>query len=120
MVLLVLGVRMVGSSNCRHDVRTLRLYAEMLGRSLAQVVNLLDPGVIVLGGGISNVDDLYGHVASCLPRYLFAADPGSGGVAEAPPVRPARWGDDSGVRGAAWLWPEDVDGPVRPRTRTNG
>ena len=77
----------------------LERYANRLARALAHVVNLLDPDVIVLGGGMSNVDELYERVPRQLPAYVF------GGEAETPIVR-SRHGDSSGVRGAAWLWPK--------------
>jgi fructokinase len=75
----------------------LALYAERLARSLATVVNLLDPDVIVLGGGVSNVESIYREVPKGWGRYIF-----SDRVA----TRLARnvHGDSSGVRGAAWLW----------------
>jgi fructokinase len=72
-------------------------YAHRLARALAHVVNLLDPDVIVLGGGMSNVDELYELVPPQLARYVF------GGEADTPVVR-SKHGDSSGVRGAAWLW----------------
>ena len=74
-------------------------YANRLARALAHVINLLDPDVIVLGGGMSNVDELYERVPPQLPAYVF------GGEAGTPVVR-SRHGDSSGVRGAAWLWPK--------------
>ena len=77
----------------------LERYANRLARSLAHAINLLDPDVIVLGGGMSNVDELYDLVPRQLPAYVF------GGEAETPIVR-SRHGDSSGVRGAAWLWPK--------------
>lgn len=76
----------------------LERYANRLARSLAHVVNLVDPDVVVLGGGMSNVDELYELVPPQLPTYVF------GGEAETPIVR-SHHGDSSGVRGAAWLWP---------------
>ena len=72
-------------------------YANRLARALAHVVNLLDPDVIVLGGGMSNVDELYEMVPPQLARHVF------GGEADTPVVR-NKHGDSSGVRGAAWLW----------------
>ena len=78
---------------------TLERYANRLARALAHVINLLDPDVIVLGGGMSNVDELYELVPPLLPAYVF------GGEAGTPVVR-NRHGDSSGVRGAAWLWPK--------------
>lgn len=76
----------------------LGIYADRLARGLASVVNVLDPGVIVLGGGVSNVTALYEMVPSLLPRYVFSDT-------IATRVVPARHGDSSGVRGAALLWP---------------
>ncbi len=65
---------------------------------LATVVNLIDPDVIVLGGGMSNVATLYSEVPARLPVYVF-----SDRVATR--IVPPTHGDSSGVRGAAWLWP---------------
>jgi predicted NBD/HSP70 family sugar kinase len=78
---------------------SLSRYEERLARSLAGVINILDPEVIVLGGGMSNVARLYTEVPRLWKRYVF-----SDHVATrlAPPVH----GDSSGVRGAAWLWEE--------------
>jgi fructokinase len=70
-----------------------------IGRALASVVNLLDPDVIVIGGGLSKVDRIYANVPPIVERYLF------GGGQLATPVLKAKHGDASGVRGAAWLWP---------------
>ncbi|MDA8307346.1 MAG: fructokinase [Deltaproteobacteria bacterium] len=77
----------------------LKRYADRLARSLAQVINILDPDVIVLGGGMSNVDELYELAPPLLPLYVFGTE------ADTPIVR-SRHGDSSGVRGAAWLWPK--------------
>lgn len=71
---------------------------DRLARGLAAVINILDPDVIVFGGGVSRVDRIYPEVAARLPRYVF------GGECTTRLV-PARFGDSSGVRGAAWLWP---------------
>ena len=75
----------------------LSLYTERLARSLATVINILDPDVVVLGGGVSNLESLYTEVPKLWNRYIF-----SDHVA----TRLARnlHGDSSGVRGAAWLW----------------
>jgi fructokinase len=73
-------------------------YVDHLARGLAVIVNILDPDVIVLGGGMSNVGELYARVPGALPAFVFS------GECETP-VRPAVHGDSSGVRGAAWLWP---------------
>lgn len=79
---------------------TLERHAHRLARALAAVINLLDPDVIVLGGGVSRLPHLYERVPALWSRWVFGA-----GADE--PVRtrllPARHGDASGVRGAAWL-----------------
>jgi len=74
-------------------------YEDRLGRGMAQVVNNLDPDVIVLGGGISNIDRLYETLPRIIPKYVFGGD-------FLTPIRKAQHGDSSGVRGAAWLWPK--------------
>ena len=74
-------------------------YELRLAKSLAHVVNILDPDVIVLGGGMSNVERLYQTVPQLIKSFVF------GGECETP-VRKALHGDSSGVRGAAWLWPQ--------------
>ena len=73
-------------------------YEQRLAKSLAHVVNILDPDVIVLGGGMSNVERLYQTVPQLVKEWVF------GGECETP-IRKALHGDSSGVRGAAWLWP---------------
>lgn len=77
----------------------LRRYESRLARSLATVINLLDPDTIVLGGGLSNVERLYRNIPRLWNDFVF-----SDGV-RTRLVAP-RHGDSSGVRGAAWLWPE--------------
>lgn len=79
---------------------TLARYSERLARALIAVIHLLDPDVIVLGGGVSNVASLYTEVPPLL--RLFGGD--------SPRTRlvPAVHGDSSGVRGAAWLWPAQL------------
>jgi len=67
-----------------------------LGRALAQVINLLDPDCIVLGGGMSNVDEIYPAIQAQILPYTFSKTVRT-------PVRKALHGDSSGVRGAAWL-----------------
>jgi fructokinase len=73
-------------------------YIDRLGRALAVICNILDPDVIVLGGGMSNVDEFYGRLPAAIAPHVFSD------VFETP-VRKAQHGDSSGVRGAAWLWP---------------
>lgn len=78
----------------------LRRYADRLARALAHIINILDPHVIVLGGGMSNIDALYDEVPARWGAYIFS---------DTVATRLARHqhGDASGVRGAAWLWPAD-------------
>jgi fructokinase len=80
-------------------------YHDRLARALATVINILDPGVVVLGGGMSNLPDLSSGAAARLPRYVFS------NTVDTRVVRNAH-GDSSGVRGAAWLWP--VEGLAEP------
>jgi fructokinase len=83
------------------DVRAqaaLDRHTDRLARALAHVVNVIDPDVIVLGGGLSNMAHLYARVPALIPRHVFSD------VCDTPVVR-NKHGDSSGVRGAAWLWP---------------
>lgn len=93
--------RDIAAAAARGDARAseaVDLYARRLGKALASVINLLDPDVIVLGGGLSNIDALYERVPSEWSRWAFS-DRVDTRLAR------ARHGDSSGVRGAAWLWP---------------
>ncbi len=76
----------------------LERYASRMARALASVINVLDPDVIVLGGGVSNIARLYETVPAKWGAYCFSD------VVRTPLVRNVH-GDSSGVRGAAWLWP---------------
>jgi fructokinase len=76
----------------------LERYVDRLGRGLAGIVNLLDPDTIVLGGGMSNVAPLYEQLPDIVRRHVFA-DSWDARIVQ------AQWGDSSGVRGAARLWP---------------
>ena len=77
-----------------------RRYVDRLARGLASVINLLDPEIVVLGGGMSNLPALPEDVQTALPRYVFTDQ-------VATRVLRNVHGDSSGVRGAAWLWPVD-------------
>jgi fructokinase len=79
---------------------SLRRYERRLAKALAHVINLLDPDVIVLGGGLSRIDRLYTNVPAVWGEYVFSDT-------VATRLVPPRHGDSSGVRGAAWLWPEE-------------
>jgi fructokinase len=76
----------------------LEAYTDRLARGLACVINVLDPDVVVLGGGLSNIDALYAPTQDKLPAYVFSD------LVRTRIVKHAH-GDSSGVRGAAWLWP---------------
>lgn len=72
-------------------------YASRLARALASVINILDPNVVVLGGGLSNINQLYTQVPGLWGEWVFSDRVDT-------PLVAARHGDSSGVRGAAWLW----------------
>ncbi len=93
---------------------TLERHADRLARSLASVINLLDPDVIVLGGGLSRMTHLYERVPALWGRWVF-----SGGVRESVRTRlePSRHGDASGVRGAAWIGRRLTTARARRRSR---
>ena len=76
---------------------TLSRHADRLARGLAHVINIIDPDVVVLGGGLSQLSHLYRELPQLIEPHVFA-DRGS------VMVRPPNWGDASGVRGAARLW----------------
>ena len=77
--------------------QTLQRYEDRMARSLASIINILDPEVIVLGGGMSNVTRLYANVPKLWGEYVFSDSVATKLVAP-------KHGDSSGVRGAAWLW----------------
>ena len=81
-----------------HAVATMNRYTGRLARALAHVIDILDPDVIVLGGGMSNIDTLYAAVPPLLPDWVFSDRVDTRIVKNT-------HGDSSGVRGAAWLWP---------------
>ena len=86
------------ASGDRAAQETLSRHEERMARALASVINLLDPDVIVLGGGLSNIDSLYDNLPRLWGAHVFS-DAGRTKLVK------ARHGDSSGVRGAAWLWP---------------
>jgi fructokinase len=83
-----------GDAECEE---TLSRYERRLARALAQVINILDPDAIVLGGGLSNIDRLYENVPELWRAHVFSDHVATRLVKN-------RHGDSSGVRGAAWLW----------------
>jgi fructokinase len=92
---VILASARAGDASCE---ATLARYEERLARALAHEINILDPDVIVLGGGLSNLDRLYASVPELWGPWVFS---------DRVDTRLARHvhGDASGVRGAAWLWP---------------
>ena len=76
----------------------LERFEDRLARGLAGVINLLDPDVMVMGGGASQIPRIYKNVPTRLREYVFGKEADT-------PLVPAKHGDSSGVRGAAWLWP---------------
>jgi fructokinase len=82
----------------REAQASLERHASRLARGLAHVVNIFDPEVVVLGGGLSQLDHLYAALPPLMAPYILAHD-------RRVSVKPPRWGDAGGVRGAAWLWP---------------
>jgi len=86
-------------------------HASRVARGLAHIVNIIDPDVIVLGGGLSQLDHLYRVLPELIVPHIFADRP-------TVDVRRPKWGDASGARGAAWLWnADDQDGcPGTPGT----
>ncbi|WP_229664680.1 ROK family protein [Sphingomonas metalli] len=84
----------------------LDVYIDRLGRAMAMIANIVDPDVFVMGGGMSNVAELYARLPAVIDRYSFGGDWAGRIVA-------AKWGDSSGVRGAARLW-TGGQAPVTP------
>jgi len=78
---------------------SLERYEHRMAKALASVINIVDPDVIVLGGGMSNVERLYSNVPKIWQDYVFSDH-------VATKLVPPKYGDSSGVRGAAWLWPK--------------
>jgi fructokinase len=76
-------------------------YCDRLARSLSVIINILDPHAIVLGGGLSRIAQLYRRVPEQWKEYVFSERDSI-----ATRLLPPKYGDSSGVRGAAWLWPE--------------
>lgn len=82
----------------QYALESLHYYEERLAKSLASIINVIDPDVIVLGGGMSNIQQLYSNIPKLWDEYIFSDHVTTKLVA---PMH----GDSSGVRGAAWLWP---------------
>ncbi|OPZ79460.1 MAG: Fructokinase [Alphaproteobacteria bacterium ADurb.Bin438] len=93
------GKEIVSLANNGDEIatKTLKRYETRLAKSLASVINILDPEVVVLGGGMSNVDSLYENVPKIWGDYVFSDTVFT-------KLKKAKFGDSSGVRGAAFLW----------------
>jgi fructokinase len=91
-------IALAAASGDRAARQCLSLYQDRLARSLAALINVLDPDIIVLGGGLSNVKSITADITARIAKYAFSD-------ALDTPIVPAMHGDSSGVRGAAWLWP---------------
>ena len=89
------------SGHDRAAARLLARYEHRLARALATTINVFDPEIIVLGGGLSNIDRLYENVPKLWQEFAFSDEIQTS-------LRRAQHGDASGVRGAAWLWPADL------------
>lgn len=81
----------------RSAIETFARYLDRLARSLAHLINILDPDVIVLGGGMSNVEEIYQQLPKQLSKYILGQECNT-------PILKNKFGCSSGVRGAAWLW----------------
>jgi len=79
---------------------TFRRYEDRLARALSHMINIVDPDVVVLGGGLSNLTRLYANIPVLLKEWVFSDQVNTR-------LLPPMHGDSSGVRGAAWLWPEE-------------
>jgi fructokinase len=93
----VTGEELTGSEVAARSDETMRRYEDRMARSLASIINVIDPDVIVLGGGVSNIERLYENVPREWGKYVFSDHVATRLVR-------AKHGDSSGVRGAAWLW----------------
>lgn len=94
------GIAEAAATGDAFALECLEIYCDRLARALAGVMNLLDPDVIVLGGGLSKIPQLYERVPELWKDYVFSERDSI-----ATRLVPPRHGDSSGVRGAAWLWP---------------
>ena len=90
----------IGRGETDDTSRTIDEYIQQLAIALAVVVNIVDPDVIVIGGGLSNISRIYEKLPAFLEKFAFSSE-------GATKVVPAKYGDSSGRRGAAWLFPSD-------------
>jgi fructokinase len=97
------GIPARAAAGEQNAIDALARHADRMGRGLSVIVNLLDPDIIVLGGGLSNMEHLYAELPKVMKRHVFSDFVST-------PVVKNRHGDSSGVRGAAWMWPPPVKG----------
>jgi len=95
----ILSAEKIAASSGTDERAAMARHADRLARGLATVCNIIDPDVIVLGGGLSNMAHLYDVLPPLVEQYGFT-------YGAAPKIVKNMHGDSSGVRGAAWLWPE--------------
>lgn len=93
------GTADIASAQGPEETAAMDRWMNRLARGLATVVNILDPDVIVMGGGLSNIARLYDELPPLVETYAFT-------LGSPPRIVKNRHGDSSGIRGAAWLWPE--------------
>ncbi len=98
------GIAAAADAGDRTASALIERYCHRLSRSLGSVINVLDPDVIVLGGGVSGIAALYRRIPALWHSFIFS-EPAHIRTRLVPP----RHGDSSGVRGAAWLWPKSPD-----------
>jgi fructokinase len=89
----------IAASNGVEECAAMDRWVDRFARALATIVNILDPEVIVLGGGLSNIERLYRDLPPLVEKYAF-------NLGAPPRIVKNKHGDSSGVRGAAWLWPD--------------
>jgi fructokinase len=94
-----LSTGQIAASEGEEERAAMARHADRLARGLATVCNIIDPDVIVLGGGLSNIASLYDALPPLVEQYGFT-------YGAPPKIVKNKHGDSSGVRGAAWLWPE--------------
>ncbi len=95
----IMSAEDIAASSGREEMAAMDRLVDRLARGLAVVANIVDPDVIVLGGGLSNVTRLYRDLPPLVEQYAFT-------LGAPPKIVKNMHGDSSGVRGAAWLWPE--------------
>jgi fructokinase len=105
------GIVAAAEAGDEKALATMARHEERLARGLAHVVNIVDPQIIVLGGGLSNIKRLYANLPGLMRPFIFSDH-------VATRIVPPRHGDSSGVRGAAWLWtPGEAPGPIPGKSK---